>query len=143
MSSKYNKCCQWGPDGDKLRSPEVWFWCLTGSSNLPFMFLYDQAQQACKEHHYLIGSQISKGWRIMGVIENIVIVPLDGINQYRFLKEYKQTKNAEQSLKFYTGELYNVLLIGKSYLNPTDMITIPLEKYLSEHQTTTHHQLVA
>jgi hypothetical protein len=96
------------------------------------MYTYDQAQQALKEHQYLIGSQIRTGWRIKGIVEGIIIAPFDGINQYRFLKEYKSTGNALKALKFYKGVLHTVLLVIRSRQCTTDLYTIDLERYHSD-----------
>lgn len=95
------------------------------------MFNYDQAVRACREHRFLVGSQISKGFRITGMIEEVIVAPLDGISQYRFLKEYKQSRNAEQALQVYKGDLYTVLLIGSSPGNRKDIITIELDRFLA------------
>ena len=51
------------------------------------MYTYDQALEACKEHRHLVGSQLRRGWRNIGTIEGVVVAPLDGINQYKFLKD--------------------------------------------------------
>jgi hypothetical protein len=97
------------------------------------MYTYDQAQDACKEHKYLIGSQLRRGWRIIGTIEGVVVAPLDGINQYKFLKEYKSTGNAGKSLKFYKGVLHTVLLVVRSQQCSTEVFTLNLETYMEQH----------
>lgn len=103
------------------------------------MYTLDQAQEACKEHEHLIGSPIKKGWRITGVIEAVIVAPLDGINQYKFLKEYRDSGNAKRSLKFYTGILHTVLLVIRSIQCKNDLFTITLEKYLEENHSTLGH----
>ena len=96
------------------------------------MYTYDQAQEACKEHLHLIGSQISTGWRIKGVVEGVIVAPFDGINQYKFMKEYRSSGNAIKALKFYRGVLHTVLLVIRSRQCANDVYTIDLEKYQAE-----------
>jgi hypothetical protein len=98
------------------------------------MQTYDQAQYDCKVYSYLIGKQVKKGWRITGTIQDIIIAPLDGINQYRFLKLYKETRDVKKSLQFYKGELYTVLVVMRSVLNPHELITVNLDRFLRENQ---------
>ncbi len=97
------------------------------------MFNYGEAVATAKEHSFLIGTQISKGFRITGIIEAVVVAPLDGISQYRFLKNYKACRDAAASLQGYEGNLYTVLLIGKSLRNHNDIFSIELSRYLAEN----------
>lgn len=96
------------------------------------MYTYDQAREACKEHQHLLGSQIRTGWRIKGVVEGVIVAPFDGINQYRFMKEYRSSGNAAKALKFYRGVLHTVLLVIRSRQCANDVYTIDLEKYQAD-----------
>jgi hypothetical protein len=97
------------------------------------MFTYDEAAVTCQEHSFLVGTQITKGFRVTGTIEAVVPAPLDGINQHRFLKEYKEHRNATKALNVYQGYLYTVLLVGCSIRNSKEVFTMELDKYLAEH----------
>ena len=99
------------------------------------MYTYDQARQACKDYKYLIGNQLRRGWRNIGFVDALVVAPLDGINQHKFLKEYKSTGDAAKSLKFYRGLLHTVLLVVRSQQCSTEVFTINLETYVEEHHS--------
>lgn len=99
--------------------------------NLFDMLHYDQAQALCAEHGYLIGTQIKKGWKITGIIDRIIVAPLDGVSQYRFLKEYKISGNAAKAIKFYQGNFYSVLLVVRSVISKTQYTTMDLDAYMA------------
>jgi hypothetical protein len=91
-----------------------------------------QAQIVCADYQHLIGNQIKKGWKTIAIIEEILVVPFDDFNKHRFLEEYKKTKNYNRALDFYTGKIYDLLIIGKPILNPRDVYTCDLRKYLTD-----------
>jgi hypothetical protein len=74
---------------------------------------------------------VRKGQRNVAVIKAVVIAPYDDFNKFRFIEEYKLSDCVENSLEFYTGLLYDVMLIAQS-LHTQDTIIYELKKYLAE-----------
>lgn len=97
------------------------------------MFTKEQANLECAQYRYLIGNHISKGLRITGVIEEVIVAPLDGINQHKFLNEYKKSGDAQTALQSYKGNLFTVLLTARSRVNKNEVFTLELERYLADH----------
>ena len=96
-------------------------------------FTFKQAQAVCADHQYLIGSPVNKGWRVVGMIEAVVVTPFDNANKHLFIEEYKENRNGEKSLQFYKGGIYDVLVLSRSVISKSSIDATDLEKYLSEH----------
>jgi len=96
------------------------------------MLTKEQAVATCRDYRYLIGNQIRNGSRITGVIEDLVVAPLDGVNQHRFLNGYKKTQDAGRAISFYEGKLFTVLLVVRSVLLRNEISAVDLERYLAE-----------
>jgi hypothetical protein len=97
------------------------------------MLTFKEAKQELDEHSYIVGTQIKKGLRIFGTVESLIIAPFDGINQHRFLRDYKQCRNAEKALQSYSGHLFTVLLVVAPVATQ-ELHTIELEQYLKSHE---------
>lgn len=95
------------------------------------MYTFHEAQEFCAAHGYVVGRQIKKGLRIFGTVEALLLAPMDGINQHRFLRAYKETRNAKKALQFYDGTLYTVLACVVPVANKQDFYTVELEHYLA------------
>lgn len=92
---------------------------------------FEDATALCQNYQYLVGNQIVKGRRNIATVKAVVIAPYDNFNKFRFLEEYKRTKRVENSLQFYDGFLYDILLISEP-LQGSDIFVCELQKYLSE-----------
>jgi hypothetical protein len=97
------------------------------------MLTFIEAKQAVETHSYIVGTQIKKGLRIFGTVESLIIAPFDGINQHRFLREYKQSRNAEKALQTYSGHLFTVLLVVAP-IATQELHTMELDQYLRSHE---------
>jgi hypothetical protein len=97
------------------------------------MLTFIEAKQEVDRHSYIVGTHIRKGQRIFGTVERLIIAPFDGINQHRFLQEYKQSKNAEKALQSYSGHLFTVLLVVAPVATQ-ELHTIELEQHLKSHE---------
>lgn len=92
-----------------------------------------QAQIVCSDYQYLIGNHIKKGWKTLAVIEQVIVAPFDDFNKHRFLEEYKKTHDSISALDFYQGQIYDIMIVGKYILNPHDIYTCDLRKYLTDN----------
>lgn len=97
------------------------------------MLTFVEAKQEVDAHSYIVGTQIKKGLRIFGTVESLIIAPFDGINQHRFLRDYKQSRNAEEALQSYSGHLYTVLLVVAP-IATQELHTIELDQHLRSHE---------
>lgn len=97
------------------------------------LFSSKQAKAVCADYQYLVGNSVKKGWKTLATIEQIVVSPFDDFNKHHFVEEYKKTKNAVTAIGFYGGKIYDVMIIAEPILNPHEIYTCDLRKYLADH----------
>jgi hypothetical protein len=80
-------------------------------------FTREQAFAACKDYKYLIG----QAYDDVHTVANVVVCPLDPLNKWIFNTFYIDTKDAVESLAFYHGPYYDVMVISDSNLKYSDL----------------------
>ncbi|MBL7682676.1 MAG: hypothetical protein JNK00_04910 [Flavipsychrobacter sp.] len=71
-----------------------------------------EAKALCKEYQHIVGQPFCGEYRELGDVKAVVIAPHGKLDKWVFTKYYQKFGNAEQALSFYTGDLYDVVLIG-------------------------------
>ncbi len=77
----------------------------------------EEAKDICNEYQNLVGRLFCGEYRELGTIEAVVICPYGKLDKWAFAKYYQRYQNAEQAISFYTGDTYDVILIGRDKSN--------------------------
>lgn len=77
----------------------------------------NEANSLCHEYQQLVGRLFCGEYREFGTIEAVVLAPSGKLDKWAFAKYYQKYNNAAQALSFYTGNTYDVLLIGRDKNN--------------------------
>ncbi len=105
------------------------------------LLCFEDASALCHDYQHLVGNHVQKGRRNIATITAVVIAPYDELSKYRFLERYKRNNRVENSLSFYNGLLYDILVIARP-LQGHDLLVYELHKFLVEY-TCENHQAFA
>lgn len=72
-----------------------------------------EAIALCHEYRHVVGQLFCGEYREFGTIEAVVIAPSGKLDKWAFAKYYQKFNDATQALSFYTGDTYDVVLIGR------------------------------
>lgn len=78
---------------------------------------FDEASDLCHEYAELVGQPFCGEYRNLGNIEAVVVSPFGKLDKFYFLKQYQTFGDPVTALAFYTGEDFDVVLIGHDLLN--------------------------
>ena len=70
------------------------------------------ARALCVAHQHLVGSTVVSDKGNLK-IECVTISPMDDINKHIFLERYKDYKNPDRAIEFYSVPFYDVLMLAK------------------------------
>lgn len=77
----------------------------------------NEANIICHEYQHIVGQLFCGEYRELGTIEAVVVAPSGKLDKWAFAKYYQRYNNANQALSFYTGNTYDVVLIGRDKAN--------------------------
>ena len=73
----------------------------------------EEANNICREYQHLVGRMFCGEYREFGTIEAVVVAPSGKLDKWAFAKYYQRYQQATQAISFYTGDTYDVVLIGR------------------------------
>lgn len=89
----------------------------------------NEAITICNEYQHIVGRPFCGEYREFGTIEAVVVSPFSKLDKWVFAKYYQKFNNAAQALGTYTGNDYDVMLIGRDKHN--NVICRDLSAHLS------------
>lgn len=89
----------------------------------------DEATNVCHEYQHIVGRLFCGEYRELGTIEAVVISPSGKLDKWVFAKYYQKFNDAVQALGAYTGNTFDVVLIGRDKHN--NVICRDLSAHLS------------
>jgi hypothetical protein len=89
-----------------------------------------EAEEICDRYQYLIGLPFGKNQR--NVIECVAVTPYEDPQLYIFLLNYRECRNAEQALRLYTGNTFEVMVITTLVSDKVQVFQKDLRSYLQE-----------
>jgi hypothetical protein len=92
---------------------------------------FEQATRICHDFQYLTGTKFMV--RNTAVpIEHIAVTPFDDLNKYIFFVQFREAGDVVKSLELYSGDEYDVVIVGKVQSDKTEVVYKHLDSYLQE-----------
>lgn len=99
--------------------------------NIPFT--YEQAEEICEDFEDLIDTElvIKTDTPVRCVIDHVCIAPFSEGDKAVFMDAYALSRNPAQSLSFYKGEEFDVLIIAANIQNEKELVVQRIEEYIA------------
>jgi hypothetical protein len=92
----------------------------------------DEATEIAEDFEDLIDTDFTLDKTITYVVDNVVAGPFNEDSKELFVKNYLKTKNAEESLNFYDGKEFDVLLFAYDENDDTSFICIDIRTFTEQ-----------
>lgn len=98
-----------------------------------FPLTFYQALRFCRDFQHLVNQRLHNLHGVTAWVECVCVAPYNEPGKFAFMRAYRESRDPKAALASYSGDGFDVLLVGKAGTDDSQLIFKDLDNYLQEN----------